>query len=39
MYFQDKHSEVVYILVSIKINFGIDMNSGHYVCDVLDYNI
>ena len=33
--FQDKHSEVFYILVSINIYIGNDMDSGHYVCDVL----
>ena len=30
--------EVLYILVSIKIHVGNDMDQGHYVCDVLDYN-
>ena len=28
--------EVLYILVSIKIHIGNDMDKGHYVCDVLD---
>ena len=30
--------EVLYILVSIKLNIGNDMDKGHAVCDVLDYN-
>ena len=30
--------EVLYILVSIKLNIGNGMDKGHYVCDVLDYN-
>ena len=30
--------EVLYIIFSIKINIGKDMDKGHYVCDVLDYN-
>ena len=38
MPFTGKHSEVVYIMVSIKIHIGKGMDSGHYVCDVLDYN-
>ena len=38
MSFQDKHAEVVYILVFIKMHIGNDMNSGHYICDVLYYN-
>ena len=29
---------MVYIIVSIKIHVGKDVDSGHYVCDVLDYN-
>ena len=37
MSFPSKHSEVVYIIVSIKLHIGEDMDSGHYVCDVLDY--
>ena len=36
MYFPD-NPEVFYILVSIKIHIGNDMDKGHYVCDVLDY--
>ena len=35
--FPDKHPEVIYILVSIKLYIGNDMDKGHYVCDVLDY--
>ena len=38
MYFSGKHDELVYILVSIMLRVGKDMNSVHYVCDVLDYN-
>ena len=30
--------EVIYIIVSIKLRIGNDMDKGHYVCDVLDYN-
>ena len=30
--------KVIYVLVSIKFNIGNDMDQGHYVCDVLDYN-
>ena len=30
--------KVIYILVSIKLDIGNDMDQGHYVCDVLDYN-
>ena len=30
--------EVLYILVSVKLNIGNDMDKGHYVFDVLDYN-
>ena len=29
--------EVLYILASIKIHIGNYMDTGHYVCDVLDY--
>ena len=39
MYLSDIDSEVIYILVSIKLHIGNDMDKGHYVCDVLDYNI
>ena len=38
MYFSGINAEVLYILVSIKIHIGNDMDKGHYVCDVLDYN-
>ena len=36
--FSGKHDEAVYILVAIKLRVVKDMDSGHYVCDVLDYN-
>ena len=36
MSFSGSDDEVVYILVSVKINVGKDMDSGHYYCDVLD---
>ena len=35
MSFPDK-PEVLYILVSIKLHIGNDMDKGHYVCDVLE---
>ena len=38
MYLPGIYSEVIYILVSIKNNIGKDMDKGHYVWDVLDYN-
>ena len=38
MSFSGKNDKAVYILFSIKHNVGKDMDSGHYVCDVLDYN-
>ena len=38
MSFTDKHADVLYILVSFKLHIGNDMDSGHYVCDLLDYN-
>ena len=38
MYFQDKNADVVYILVSIKLHIGNDMDCVHYVCDILYYN-
>ena len=38
MSFTGKHAEVIYIIVSIKIHIGNDMDKGHYVCDVLDYS-
>ena len=38
MSFSGKNDKAVYILFSIKQNVGKDMDSGHYVCDVLDYN-
>ena len=30
--------KVIYVIVCIKIHIGKDMDQGHYVCDVLDYN-
>ena len=36
--FLDKHPEVLYILVYIKLYIGNDIDEGLYVCDVLDYN-
>ena len=30
--------EVLYIIVSIKLNNGDDIDKGPYVCDVLNYN-
>ena len=38
MSFPDRYPEVLYILVSIKIHLGNDMDNGHYVCDVLYSN-
>ena len=38
MSFQN-NPKVLYILVSIKLHIGNDMDQGNYVCDVLDYNI
>ena len=38
MYFPVIDAEVLYILVSIKIHIGNDMDKGHYICDLLDYN-
>ena len=35
MYFPD-NPEVIYILVSIKICIGNDLDKGHYLCDILD---
>ena len=37
MSFSGRHDEVVYILVSINICVGTDMDSGPYICEVL-YN-
>ena len=36
--FLGKHDEDVYIIVSVKLHIGKYMDSGHYVCDILDYN-
>ena len=30
--------KVIYIILSIKLDIGNDMDQGHFVCDVLDYN-
>ena len=30
--------KLLYILVSIKLHIANDMDQGHYVCDILDYN-
>ena len=37
MSFSD-NPDVIYILVSFKLNIFNDMDKGYYVCDVLDYN-
>ena len=33
-----KNPKLIYVLVSIKFHIGNDIDQGHYVCDVLDYN-
>ena len=38
VYFTDKHHKELYIIVSIKLHIGNDLDKGHYVCDILDYN-
>ena len=38
MSFPGENFEVFYVLVSIKLHIGNDVDSGHYVCDVLNYN-
>ena len=38
MSFPDKHPEVFYIIFSINLHIGNDMDKGHYVYVVLDYN-
>ena len=38
MSFPDKHPEVIYIIVFIKLYIFNDMDKGHYFCDGLDYN-
>ena len=30
--------EVLYIIVSVKLHIGNDMDKGHYVCDLLECN-
>ena len=36
MSFRGKRAEVIYIIVSIKLHISNDMDSGNYICDVLD---
>ena len=38
MSFPGEDTEMLYIIVSMNLHIGNDMDSGHYVCDVLDYN-
>ena len=38
MTFTDKHTVVLYIIVSIKLHICNDMDNGPYVCNVLEYN-
>ena len=38
MYFKEKHAGVFWSIVYIKYYIGNDMDSGHYVCDILDYS-
>ena len=38
MYFPGINSELLYILVYIKLHIGKDVDKGHYVCDLLEYN-
>ena len=38
MSFPDKHPEVLYIFVYLKLHIGNDVDKCHYVCDVLYYN-
>ena len=38
MSFPDKHPELLYIIVSVKLHIGNDMDKGHHVCDILYYN-
>ena len=38
MSFSVIYDEVVYIMISIKLQFGKDIDSVYYVCGVLDYN-
>ena len=38
MSFSGRNDEVVYIMVSIKLHVGKDMEIGHYVCYVLEYS-
>ena len=39
MSFLGEDAEVLYIIVSIKLHIGNDMDKDHYICDVLDCNI
>ena len=32
------NTEVLYIIFSINLNIGNDIDKGHYVCDLLDHN-
>ena len=36
--FPGKNYEEVYIIFPTNLHIGKDMDSGHYICDVLDYN-
>ena len=38
MSFSGKYDEAVYIILSINIRVGKDMDSGPYLCDVFDYS-
>ena len=38
MSFPGLYSEMIYIIVYIKLHIGKDMYKYHYVCDVLYYN-
>ena len=39
MSFPSKYSEVLFIIVSINIHIGNDMDKGQCVCYLLDYNM
>ena len=38
MSFPVKYAEVIYIIFYLQICIGNGVDSGHYVCDVLEYN-
>ena len=38
MSFPGEYAEALYVIVSIKLHIGNDMDSGHYLCNVLEYN-